>query len=188
MIQKTVNLLVEEYRGQFPGVTSPNADMHKDFKYQLTSSGVYHAFKEKLKKAVVRLVREKFKKDGSETNEEMANFYNDLYVYLMEQTMEALNTTFEKEVRDTETPNPVPEVGTIASYIRMAEESEILLKFDKAAQYRQECIVMDDADPQLWHDYGLFGLRAHDMTKAEECFRESISLRVSCLDNVGRTD
>merc|ERR1712159_804644 len=100
---------------------------------------------------------------------------------LMENTMQSLNKTFEKEVQDTEIPNPVPEVGTIASYIRMAEESEILLKYDKASQYRQECIIMDDADPQLWHEYGLFALRAHDMTKAEECFRESLSLQ---SDNV----
>merc|ERR1712086_138259 len=77
--------------------------------------------------------------------------------------------------------DPVPEVGSVASYIRLAEEAEISLKFDEASKWRQECIVMDDSDPSLWHDYGLFALRAHDMTKAEECLRESLSLQT---DNV----
>eukprot|EP00658_Telonema_sp_P-2_P018801 TRINITY_DN17360_c0_g1_i4.p1 TRINITY_DN17360_c0_g1~~TRINITY_DN17360_c0_g1_i4.p1 ORF type:complete len:544 (-),score=141.14 TRINITY_DN17360_c0_g1_i4:176-1807(-) len=176
-VRKTISTLVTEYKSQFPASPSCTEEMHKDFLYQLSHTGKYHTFKEKLKKAVVRVVREKFKKDGTETPEDMANFYNDLYVYLMENTMQALNQTFEEQSRDVALPNPVPEVGTVESYIRLAQESEILLKFDLASKYRQECIVMNSDDPQLWHDYGLFALRSHDMTKAEECFRESLSLQ-----------
>jgi len=181
MVKDTVNQLVSEYRQQYPGAPSTSAEMHKDFMYFLSKTGKYHSFKEKLKKAVVRVVREKFKKDGTESAEDMANFYNDLYVYLMENTMQAINTTFEKESRDSEYVNPVPEVGSVESYIRLAEEAEIALDLEEAAKWRQECIVMADSQPSLWHDYGLFALRAHDMTKAEECLRESLSLQT---DNV----
>ena len=181
MVKETINQLVAEYRKQYPGAPSTSAEMHKDFMYYLSRTGKYHSFKEKLKKAVVRVVREKFQKDGTESAEDMANFYNDLYVYLMENTMQSINETFETEARDSTHVDPVPEVGSVASYIRLAEEAEIALKFDEASKWRLECIVMDDSDPSLWHDYGLFALRAHDMTKAEECLRESLSLQT---DNV----
>ena len=43
------------------------------------------ALQEVLKKAVVRLVREKFQRDGNETPEEVGAFYDTLFVTLMEK-------------------------------------------------------------------------------------------------------
>ena len=51
--------------------------------YELNSTGKYYAFKEQLKRAVVKVVREKFLKTSTIVNqEERQQFLSNLYVFL----------------------------------------------------------------------------------------------------------
>jgi len=179
-LDKTVALLVGEYKRLYPGVPDADSSMQADFTNALTTSGKYHTFKEVLKKAVIRLVREKFQRDGNETKEELNEFYDTLFVYLMEKVTQCLDGAFdvqeEEHVTEHGKAEKPPEVGTVDACSRMAEEAEINLNMPLAAKYRQECIIMKEKEASLWLEYALFALRNHDKTKAEECLRESISL------------
>lgn len=58
----------------------------KEFLYEINTSGKYHILKEKMKKTIVRIVREKFGKSEQIKGlkkDERDNFYSELYVYLV---------------------------------------------------------------------------------------------------------
>lgn len=60
----------------------------KEFLYEINTSGKYHILKEKMKKTIVRIVREKFGKSEQIKGlkkDERDNFYSELYVYLVQQ-------------------------------------------------------------------------------------------------------
>jgi len=175
-VKATLQQLVAEYRESTGGVGTPTPAIEKDFMYYLSTSGKYHNFKEILKKSVVRIVRENFKKDGTESKEEMGNFYNDLYVYLHEQGMDALNTAFDEASRDAVYTQPLAEVGTKDSYIKLAVEAELMGRKDVASKHLDSVVKLCDDDAKLWYDFALFSLRAKDMTKTEACMQEALSL------------
>ena len=57
--------------------------MRRKILYELNSTGKYYAFKEQLKRAVVKVVREKFLKTSTIINqEERQQFLSNLYVFL----------------------------------------------------------------------------------------------------------
>mmetsp|Transcript_23205 Transcript_23205/g.17631 ORF Transcript_23205/g.17631 Transcript_23205/m.17631 type:complete len:159 (+) Transcript_23205:1168-1644(+) len=58
----------------------------KEFLYEINTSGKYHVLKEKLKKTIVRIVKEHFHKTGSIRGlykDERDHFYSELYAYLV---------------------------------------------------------------------------------------------------------
>lgn len=57
------------------------------FLYDFNISGKYKVLKERLKKSIVKICRDKFQKHGSITGittDQKDQFYSDLYVFLME--------------------------------------------------------------------------------------------------------
>lgn len=63
------------------------------FLYDFNISGKYKVLKERLKKSIVKICRDKFQKHGSITGittDQKDQFYSDLYVFLMEQTRQTL--------------------------------------------------------------------------------------------------
>nr|XP_055181224.1 cilia- and flagella-associated protein 70 isoform X6 [Nyctereutes procyonoides] len=71
--------------------------------YELNCSGKYFAFKEQLKHAVVRIVREKYLKTTSfESQEELQTFISELYVFLVDQMHVALNQRLVREPQNLE--------------------------------------------------------------------------------------
>jgi hypothetical protein len=59
----------------------------KEFLYEINTSGKYHILKEKLKKTIVRIVKEHFKKAGSIRGlykDDRDHFYSELYAFLVE--------------------------------------------------------------------------------------------------------
>lgn len=134
--------------------------------------------KEKLKKSVVRVVREKFQFAQNSTGqlEQLETFLSELYVYLTDQMHSVI-------VDSTAAPNPSQALfnpGQSSELLcrlkEYADEAEILLKHAQAALCHQERVVHNKYNAQLWYDYGCFALRMHDDAKAEECFHEAISL------------
>uniref|UniRef100_A0A8C3IT79 Cilia and flagella associated protein 70 n=1 Tax=Chrysemys picta bellii TaxID=8478 RepID=A0A8C3IT79_CHRPI len=112
--------------------------------YELNSSGKYFAFKEQLKHAVVKIVREKYLRTTALNNlEQLQAFLSELYVYLVDQMHIALN-----QVAKT------PGILTVAMIV------------------------------QHWLDYGAFCLLMEENIKAQECFREALSLNPSHLHSL----
>jgi hypothetical protein len=58
--------LVESMTNSLENITEMNRkfeDMKKEFFYEINTQGKYHIMKEKMKKSIVRIVREHFKRD-----------------------------------------------------------------------------------------------------------------------------
>nr|XP_047915820.1 cilia- and flagella-associated protein 70 isoform X1 [Anser cygnoides] len=141
--------------------------------FELNSSGKYFAFKEQLKYAVVKIVREKYLKTTAfETQEQFQAFLSELYVYLVDQMHVALNQLLHEEAA-----SPVPLTRVTAEQLWLfAHEAEVNKDYKLAALYHQQRIAQDKHNTQYWLDYGAFCLLLEDTTKAQECFREALSL------------
>jgi len=181
-VKKTLEEVVVSYRKN-NGVATPTAESEKDFMYELSSTGKYHSLKEMLKKSVVRIVREKFKKDGHETVEDMENFHNDLYVYLMQQGTDAINSAFEEGSREAKYVDPLPEVGTLENFQLLVTEAELVDQLhmgrnhsEAVVKYHDECIRLAGDDATVWFDYAMFALKIENISKTDQCLQEALSL------------
>lgn len=66
----------------------------KEFLYEINTKGKYHILKEKMKKTIVRIVREHFQKTGQLKGlkkDARDQFYSELYVYLVKQMRETVS-------------------------------------------------------------------------------------------------
>ncbi|XP_029775665.1 cilia- and flagella-associated protein 70 [Suricata suricatta] len=141
--------------------------------YELNCSGKYFAFKEQLKHAVVKIVREKYLKTTSfESQEELQTFISELYVFLVDQMHVALNQTMPDDVQGA-----VSTICTSNEQLRLfAFEAEVNENFEMAAEYYEERLVREPQNLEHWLDYGAFCLLTEDNIKAQECFRRALSL------------
>lgn len=65
----------------------------KEFLYEINTKGKYHILKEKMKKTIVRIVREHFQKTGALKGlkkDSRDQFYSELYIYLVKQMRETV--------------------------------------------------------------------------------------------------
>lgn len=82
-------------------------DRKKEFLYEINQSGKYHILKEKMKKTIVRIVKEHFKKTSSFkglSKDSQDHFYSELYIYLVEQmrnTVQEMVTCEKEEIHET---------------------------------------------------------------------------------------
>nr|XP_028562025.1 cilia- and flagella-associated protein 70 isoform X1 [Podarcis muralis]XP_028562026.1 cilia- and flagella-associated protein 70 isoform X1 [Podarcis muralis]XP_028562027.1 cilia- and flagella-associated protein 70 isoform X1 [Podarcis muralis] len=149
--------------------------------YELNSSGKYFAFKEQIKHAVVKIVREKYLKTTAFDNlDQLQAFLSELYVYLVDQMHVALN-----QVLSQQTPSPPPPSFTTSEQLRLfAREAQNNGDYNLAATYYQERLSRDRQDIQSWLDYGTFCLLTENNLKAQECFREAVSLDPNHLPSI----
>jgi hypothetical protein len=66
----------------------------KEFLYEINQTGKYHILKEKMKKTVVRIVKEHFGKTEAIKGlkkDERDHFYSDLYVYLVQEMRQTVS-------------------------------------------------------------------------------------------------
>ncbi|XP_067162536.1 cilia- and flagella-associated protein 70 [Apteryx mantelli] len=141
--------------------------------FELNSSGKYFAFKEQLKYAVVKIVREKYLKTTAfESLDQFQTFLSELYVYLVDQMHIALN-----QVLSEEAAAPTPPSCTTDEQLRLfAHEAEVSKDYKLASLYHQQRIARDQHNIQYWLDYGAFCLLLGETIKAQECFREALRL------------
>nr|XP_025041181.1 cilia- and flagella-associated protein 70 isoform X2 [Pelodiscus sinensis] len=149
--------------------------------YELNSSGKYFAFKEQLKHAVVKIVREKYLRTTAFNNlEQLQAFLSELYVYLVDQMHVALNQMVSQEHPVTVSPT-----FTSCEQLRLfAHEAEVNEDYALASVYYQERVTRDRQIVQHWLDYGAFCLLMEENIKAQECFREALSLNPSHLHSL----
>ncbi|XP_028916853.1 cilia- and flagella-associated protein 70 isoform X1 [Ornithorhynchus anatinus] len=164
------------------GVDSQSLEEQKcQLNYELNSSGKYFAFKEQLKRAVVKIVREKYLKTTAfDSQEQLQAFLSELYVFLVEQMHIILNQTMPQD-----SPGPVLATFTSSEQLRLfAYEAEVNEDFALAATYYQERLSRDRNNLEHWLDYGAFCLLVDDTVKAQECFREAVSLNHTHLQSI----
>ncbi|XP_063171161.1 cilia- and flagella-associated protein 70 [Candoia aspera] len=156
-------------------------DQKCQLNYELNTSGKYFAFKEQLKHAVVKIVREKYLKTTAfDTLDQLQAFLNELYVYLVDQMHVALN-----QVLSLQTPSPPPPVYTTLEQLQLfAREAQINGDYVLASTYYQERLSRNPQDIQSWLDYGTFCLLTENNLKAQECFREAVGLDANHLPSV----
>ncbi|NXN73160.1 CFA70 protein, partial [Himantopus himantopus] len=148
-------------------------EQKRQLNFELNNSGKYFAFKEQLKYAVVKIVREKYLKTTAfETQEQLQAFLSELYVYLMDQMHVALNRLLFEEAA-----SPVPLSRMTEEQLWLfAREAEVNKDYKLASVYHQQRLGQDQRNIQYWLDYGAFCLLLEETTKAQECFRQALSL------------
>ncbi|XP_038599925.1 cilia- and flagella-associated protein 70 isoform X3 [Tachyglossus aculeatus] len=164
------------------GVDSQSLEEQKcQLNYELNSSGKYFAFKEQLKHAVVKIVREKYLKTTAfDSQEQLQAFLSELYVFLIEQMHVILN-----QIMPQDSPGPVLATFTSSEQLRLfAYEAEVNEDFALAATYYQERLSRDRPNLDHWLDYGAFCLLVDEPVKAQECFREAVSLNHTHVQSI----
>lgn len=173
----------------------------EQFLYDFNTSGKYHIMKEKLKKTIVRIVRDTFKKrqsfKGLHMNEQ-DHFYSILYSHLVNQIQGCIKEMCEtrkdilhENVLISDQKIAQKEVDILIDahtketederLSRLSEEYEELGELAKAHSYIETRVKVNPNSIDLWRSYSLFMLRNYgDVNKAEECLKEAITL---CEDN-----
>ncbi|XP_063957993.1 cilia- and flagella-associated protein 70-like isoform X2 [Lytechinus pictus] len=173
-------LVLEEFRGLFGDLGdlskssgAAQEERRRKLIYELNTTGKYFAFKEQLKHSVVKIVREKYLKTSTfDDKEELQAFLSELYVFLVDQMHVGIGKVLSLE---DETPVPAPLTDS-AQLKHFAREAEVNENFELASKYYQERIARNRNDADHWFDYGCFCLYINDIAKAEECFKETISI------------
>jgi tetratricopeptide (TPR) repeat protein len=155
-----------------------NADGHKERRQQLAfhlnTSGQYFQFKERLKEASLRIIRENFTKDKDQTPEQVKELVTSVYTTLMKLLNKTLNDKFAPGKQAP--PDPAATAQRIKDCRAWAEEAEMVGNYSKALQMCAQCVVLDGDSCELWYAYGTLCMRRNDLAKAEECFRAALAI------------
>ncbi|XP_073734931.1 cilia- and flagella-associated protein 70 isoform X4 [Callorhinus ursinus] len=189
-IKNISRAILDEYHRMFgKQVAKLGSDMDSEtveeqkclLNYELNCSGKYFAFKEQLKHAVVKIVREKYLKTTSfESQEELQTFISELYVFLVDQMHVALNQTMPDDIQGA-----VSTIYTSSEQLRLfAFEAEVNENFEMAAVYYEERLVREPQNLEHWLDYGAFCLLTEDNIKAQECFQKALSLNQNHIQSL----
>ncbi|KAI9204949.1 uncharacterized protein BJ171DRAFT_423701, partial [Polychytrium aggregatum] len=188
-IQDIVRILVQEYQREFAkdgefaaAVTADDTQQvirhfsqfqrRRKFMFHLNRSGVYFSFKERLKAAVVEVVREQFqKKSPFSTKAELQCFLSEIYVYLNDQMHISTAQMFKNRVALAEDPT-ISRTADFNSLKSFADREETERNLHVAALYHQERVSKYEESMQAWFDYGCFCVRTGLPSKGEECFKE----------------
>ncbi|XP_018426892.1 PREDICTED: cilia- and flagella-associated protein 70 [Nanorana parkeri] len=149
--------------------------------YELNCSGKYFAFKEQMKHAVVKIVREKYLRTTAfEDRDQLQAFLSELYVYLVDQMHISLNKTL---FDDREEPPPDPMTDT-EQLLRFAKEAEMNEDYNLAEMYYKERLACDRQCADHWLEYGSFSLLVGDHIKARQCFHNALLLNRQYLHSL----
>ncbi|XP_018650257.1 putative o-linked n-acetylglucosamine transferase, ogt [Schistosoma mansoni] len=182
-IAEVANYLLMEFKVMFSDLIQTDQlpvdhecaeQMKHELYYSLNSSGKYFAFKERLKFAVIKIVREKFFRTKPFTDQEQLQlFLRDLFVYLVDEMHIGLKKVFC--TRDfTKIPEPnLSDPETLLRYAREAEQNQM---YDWAVKYYQERIARNPSSPACWLDFGVYYLGRNDLEQAATCFHRSLTI------------
>lgn len=180
--------LAAEYKAAFPGApasapgTAAEAveSRHKALVFDLNRSGKYLQLKDSLKSAVVAIVKEKYRKSGTMSPNEMALLYNDLYTHLLGAVHASLNSlagAAGRQAKAAPAPEPVPDHAELAKLLDLAGQAEAAGNAARAEALHQRRLLAKTS-AQVWYDYGAYCLRRGHAGRGrgEQCFREALAL------------
>nr|XP_020464492.1 cilia- and flagella-associated protein 70 isoform X3 [Monopterus albus] len=141
----------------------------------LNVSGRYFTFKEQMKPAVVRIVRDKLQRTEPISDpQELQAFVSKLYVYLVDEMHVALNKIYSEDI-DDDSPD---EIHLNSSQLRhFAKEAQLTGDYQQAAQYCQELVVRHPSEPSHMFECGSLYMLTGDYMKAKECFHAAVSIQ-----------
>ena len=165
------------------------------FLEKFNTSGRADLLKEKLKKFIVRIVRDKFGKKKTPIKgvfkDERDQFYSELYGYLTDVLKKATNEFTElkkdelhenvitpfaqskKEIMDYITrENKEPEDKRL---LRLSKENELLNDFSKAVKYYKVRLILDP-NREAWLAYSNLAKKLEDIPEVEAALINAISL------------
>eukprot|EP01060_Flectonema_neradi_P029904 TRINITY_DN4246_c0_g1_i1.p1 TRINITY_DN4246_c0_g1~~TRINITY_DN4246_c0_g1_i1.p1 ORF type:complete len:1038 (+),score=251.97 TRINITY_DN4246_c0_g1_i1:61-3174(+) len=181
-VKDIVSSVVSDYRKFSPCDKSVDeATNRANFLRYLNTSGRSFAHRQKIKHCIIKIVKEKFSKRQGATAAEMEPFYNELYIYLLDQIHYSLNSMFSRD--ELQVPAYRSDEGHVDKWLRLATEAEIVQEYEIAERYHQERLVHGDPSsgnvdelPTVWVDFAKYYLRMRDAVKAEQALKEAIAI------------
>ncbi|KAM7405796.1 hypothetical protein PAMP_000223 [Pampus punctatissimus] len=170
----------DQYEELFGAKCKPSEDCSREqMKAQLMGalnvSGRYFAFKEQMKHAVVRIVRDKMQQTEPFTEpQDLQAFVSKLYVYLVDEMHLAMNKIYSDDV-DDDSPD---EIHLSTPQLRhFAKEAQLTGNYQQAAQYYQELVVRHPCESSHKFEWGSLYMLTGDYMKAKECFHDAVSIQ-----------
>ena len=162
---------------------------------KFNTSGRADLLKEKLKKFIVKIVREKYGKKGVPVKGVHRNkedqFYSELYAYLTDAIKQATNeyvqlkmdelhenvivsfSQSKKEIMNYSIrQNKEPEDKRL---LRLSKENELLNDYSKALKYFKARLLLDP-NKEAWLAYGNLAKKMEDLTEVEKALTNAITL------------
>ncbi|EGR30045.1 tetratricopeptide repeat protein [Ichthyophthirius multifiliis] len=163
--------------------------------------GKYKILKERLKKSILKICRDKFGKTGSITGittDYKDQFYSELYVFLMEQTRQTLTdlieqkkeelhediiTSYDQSLKERDrTLFNITKESETEKLIRLAEECEIGNLIDRAEENLRSLVSINKRDHVSFFAYTKFLLKNNQQSKAEEMMEKTLSFDIQNED------
>jgi tetratricopeptide (TPR) repeat protein len=199
-VRRVIATLLQEYEQLFGEKTSDTLAFGRDERkkkliFRLNTQGYYHDFKEKLKKRIVPIIREKFLRPEEPQNKvsDPKEYFGELFSYLMSEINIILHDTFYKQQGlDTETiPDAsVNEIKSFAEKLRIkALECEVngtiekseWIHLDRIAYIEERAPLTLDLLVSSWYEHALFCLRQGDLDKAGASLHQCLALDPDAL-------
>lgn len=173
-------------------------DQKKEFFYEVNTQGKYHILKEKMKKSIVRIVKEHFNREDRSirglTKDQRDHFYSDLYRFLVRNMRNSVKSLVErkkhelhsnivvpKEQANLETEHLIEKTlgeSMIARFKRLSYEQENLYKNRaKAEEYVIKLCEEMEGDQEALLEAAKFFMRAGSQasSKAEAYLKDAYS-------------
>ncbi|KAL2623491.1 hypothetical protein R1flu_003696 [Riccia fluitans] len=147
----------------------------------LRKSGTWNDMVEEMKARVLKVAAESYReKRRAALDSGKFEFCNDLYISLAEVIYNTLKEliTKKRELKEVETVKDIDRLRTLA------DEYEVYEDWTSAYRCHQERLTGDNMkNPDLWFEFGCFCMRVRpkDHGKAEECWREALTLNKNHL-------
>lgn len=182
-VGKVISQLAQQFEITQKQSANSNLNIKEKFIFDLNSNGLFFSIKDLLKKTVISIVEEKFASQKNSDPKQLQQFYNTVYVYLMEQVHEVLNKLYNGETTLKSLSESIDESQTVLKQVnelkRLALESEFEEDYTLATEFFQKRIELLPNDVELWHEFAIFNLRIRDEGKAEYCFRQALGLNIT---------
>jgi len=163
------------------------------FLYDFNTTGKYNILKEKMKKSIMKIVRDKFQKTGSLTGvtaDSKDQFYSELYTFLNEQMRQTLNDLIQEKKdelnedlvvsmkqankeRDTVITTITKETEA-DKQLRLATENEIINNLIESEKAFKNLLATDRENHKNSYMYCQYLLRRKNFPKAEEMLFEAL--------------
>eukprot|EP01028_Stygiella_incarcerata_P009713 TRINITY_DN464_c0_g2_i1.p1 TRINITY_DN464_c0_g2~~TRINITY_DN464_c0_g2_i1.p1 ORF type:complete len:1249 (+),score=475.56 TRINITY_DN464_c0_g2_i1:140-3886(+) len=208
-----INILARDvmlsYGSILKDASVPLEERRRLLMFELNNHGKFFEMKERLKRAVVRIVREKM--DVSVLEKDKEAFLNTLYIDLVKRMRMKLSEEIFgslSKTREDQQSQPRPESSSSSGEVEADDllpaqqqalrndkkEKELLKRAEQHAfhdnlsaadkAYVDRIALQNFSDrrklPLLWVDYAAFQLHSHQKAKAEACLREALTLDMTC--------
>ena len=122
----------------------------KEFLYEINQSGKYHILKEKMKKTIVRIVKEHFKKHGSIkglSKDDHDHFYSELYIFLVQEMRKTTQEMVKCEKNELHENVSIPDDQAARERDNLIEQhtGETIAERNKRLAFEEEFLKCDTA-------------------------------------------